>query len=95
MNLLHKFREEKSGELKGGIYHQTQIKLAYNTNRIEGSKLSEDQTRYIYETNTIFTEDGETTVNTDDIIETDTCRSAQDQYRKLVKYFFPYYPDSW
>lgn len=70
MNLLHKFREEKSGGLKGGIYHQTQIKLAYNTNRIEGSKLSEEQTRYIYETNTIFAEDGETTINTDDIIET-------------------------
>lgn len=53
MNLLLKFREEKSGGLKGGIYHMTQIKLAYNTNRIEGSRLSEEQTRYIYETNTI------------------------------------------
>jgi len=70
MAFLSVLREEKSGGLKGGIYHQTQIKLTYNTNRIEGSKLSEEQTRYIYETNTIFPEDGETTVNTDDIIET-------------------------
>jgi len=56
--------------LKGGIYHQTQIKLAYNSNRIEGSKLSEEQTRYIYETNTLFLEDGESTANVDDILET-------------------------
>lgn len=54
MTFLGVLREEKSSGLKGGIYHQTQIKLAYNTNRIEGSKLSEEQTRYIYETNTIF-----------------------------------------
>ena len=48
MDLLKILQEEKSSGLKGGIYHQTQIKLAYNTNRIEGSKLSEEQTRYIY-----------------------------------------------
>ena len=70
MELLKILREEKSIGLKGGIYHQTQIKLAYNTNRIEGSQLSEEQTRYIYETNTIFIENGETTVNVDDIVET-------------------------
>jgi len=70
MELLKVLREEKSSRLKGGIYHQTQIKLAYNTNRIEGSKLSEEQTRYIYETNTFFLENGETTANVDDIIET-------------------------
>lgn len=52
MNLLNVLREEKAMSLKGGIYHQTKVKLAYNTNRIEGSKLSEEQTRYIYETNT-------------------------------------------
>jgi Fic family protein len=67
--LLHLLREEKDMKLKGGLYHQTQIKLAYNSNRIEGSKLSEDQTRYIYETNTIATEKEETT-SIDDIIET-------------------------
>jgi Fic family protein len=70
MNLLKILQEEKSIGLKGGIYHQTQIKLAYNTNRIEGSKLSEEQTRYIYETNTIFIDNGETTANVDDIVET-------------------------
>lgn len=70
MELLKILREEKTTRLKGGIYHQTQIKLAYNTNRIEGSKLSEDQTRYIYETNTIFLDNGDTTANVDDIIET-------------------------
>ena len=70
MELLKILRDEKSSGLKGGIYHKTQIKLAYNTNRIEGSKLSEEQTRYIYETNTIFFEEGETTANVDDIVET-------------------------
>lgn len=70
MNLLKILREEKSSNLRGSLYHQTQIKLAYNTNRIEGSKLSEEQTRYIYETNTVFVENGETTANVDDIIET-------------------------
>jgi Fic family protein len=70
MNLLSVLREEKQSGLKGGIYHKTQIKLAYNTNRIEGSKLSEEQTRYIYETNTLFLEEGEETANVDDIIET-------------------------
>lgn len=67
--LLNLLREEKSMKLKGGLYHQTQVKLAYNSNRIEGSKLSEDQTRYIYETNTIAIEKEEA-VSIDDIMET-------------------------
>lgn len=70
MNLLSQLKEEKEMGLKGGLYHQTQIKLAYNSNRIEGSKLSEQQTRYIFETNTIQTENGETTADVNDIIET-------------------------
>lgn len=70
MTLLKTLLEEKSSNLKGGIYHKTQILLTYNTNRIEGSKLSQEQTRYIYETNTLFTENGENTTNIDDIIET-------------------------
>ena len=53
--LLSRLQEEKSMRLKGGLYHTTQIKLAYNSNRIEGSKLSEEQTRYIFETNTLNT----------------------------------------
>lgn len=68
-HLLYTFKEEKAMRLKGGIYHQTQIKLAYNSNRIEGSRLSEDQTRYIYETNTLEAEADEV-LNVDDIIET-------------------------
>lgn len=67
--LLRMLRDEKEMSLKGGLYHQTQVKLAYNSNRIEGSKLSEDQTRYIYETNTIATEKEET-ASIDDITET-------------------------
>ncbi len=67
-SLLYRLREEKEIRLKGGIYHQTQVKLAYNSNHMEGSKLTEDQTRYIYETNTIGTEKGP--ANIDDIIET-------------------------
>jgi len=67
--LLGQLLEEKEMKLKGGLYHQTQIKLAYNSNRIEGSRLSEDQTRYIYETNTVNMEQDEA-ASVDDIIET-------------------------
>ncbi len=70
MKLLEILQQEKLSRLKGGIYHSTQIKLTYNTNRIEGSRLSEEQTRYIYETNTLFTKKGQETANVDDIIET-------------------------
>ena len=70
MNLLSQLLEEKSMGLKGGLYHQTQIRLAFNSNRIEGSRLSEEQTRYIYETNTIHLENGDSTANVNDIIET-------------------------
>lgn len=66
--LLYRLREEKRIRLKGGIYHQTQIKLAYNSNHMEGGRLTEEQTRYIYETNTIGLE--KEPVNVDDIIET-------------------------
>jgi Fic family protein len=67
--ILAVLREEKAMRLKGGLYHQTQIKLAFNSNRIEGSRLSEDQTRYIFETNTFGAEPGEA-ADVDDIIET-------------------------
>ena len=69
MNLLNKLREEKQMKLKGGLYHQTQVKFCYNSNRIEGSRLSEEQTRYIFETNTLDVENGNT-ANVDDILET-------------------------
>ena len=66
--LLSRLREEKTSKLKGGTYHRTQIDLTYNSNHIEGSRLTKEQTRYIFETNTL----GITTENTriDDIIET-------------------------
>lgn len=70
MNIYHLLQEEKSMSLKGGLYHATQVRLAYNSNRIEGSRLSEEQTRYIFETATIHLENGETTANVNDIIET-------------------------
>ncbi len=85
MRLLEILQEEKSNNLKGGIYHQTQIKLAYNTNRIEGSKLSEEQTRYIYETNTLFMEKGEETANVDDILETVNHFHCFDYMLKVAK----------
>lgn len=66
--LLNQLKEQKDMNLKGGIYHRTQIDLTYNSNRIEGSKLTEDQTRYIFETNTIGV--SKESVNVDDIIET-------------------------
>jgi Fic family protein len=66
--LLTALREEKESKLKGGIYHRVQIDLTYNSNHMEGSRLTHDQTRYIFETNTIgITGDA---VNVDDIIET-------------------------
>ena len=66
--LLITLREQKVSRLKGSIYHRTQIDLTYNSNHIEGSKLTHDQTRYIFETNTIGITDK--TVNVDDILET-------------------------
>ncbi len=66
--LLNALREQKVSRLKGGIYHRTQIDLTYNSNHIEGSKLTHDQTRYIFETNTIGITD--VAVNVDDVIET-------------------------
>lgn len=66
--LLETLREQKVSKMKGGIYHRVQIDLTYNSNHIEGSKLTHDQTRYIFETNTIGIADE--AINVDDIIET-------------------------
>ena len=60
--------EEKNSRYKGGIYHKTQIELTYNSNHMEGSRLTHDQTRYIFETNTIGVQSD--IINVDDIIET-------------------------
>ena len=66
--LLERLKAEKASALSGGIYHKVQIELTYNSNHIEGSKLTHDQTRYIFETNTIGAEND--AINVDDIIET-------------------------
>jgi Fic family protein len=68
VTLLGKLQTEKESKVKGGIYHKIQIELTYNSNHIEGSKLTYDQTRYIYETNTIGIDSK--VVNVDDIVET-------------------------
>ena len=68
MPLLRILREQKGMGLKGGIYHKTQIDLTYNSNHMEGNLLTHEQTRYIFETNTIGLSGG--AVNVDDIIET-------------------------
>ena len=69
VNVLDVLKEQKEMGLKGNLYHNTQVIFAYNTNHIEGSKLTEDQTRYIFETNTILFE-GQTVASVDDIVET-------------------------
>ena len=65
---LFRLREEMEMKLKGGLYHQTQIRIAYNSNHMEGSRLTHDQTRYIFETNMIGVENE--VLNVDDVIET-------------------------
>ena len=68
ITLLDILREQKASKYSGGIYHKTQIDLTYNSNHIEGSRLTHDQTRYIFETNTIGVENE--VLNVDDVIET-------------------------
>ncbi|MFM0779365.1 Fic family protein [Streptococcus suis] len=67
--LGHRLLREKENRTKGGLYHKIQIELAFNSNHIEGSQLTHDQTRYIYETNIIGFEESPT-IRVDDIIET-------------------------
>lgn len=67
-NLLNILREEKNSQISGGIYHKTQIELTYNSNHIEGSTLTHQQTRYIFETNTIGLDNQ--CIKVDDLIET-------------------------
>ena len=67
-NLLDALKDEKDSSLKGGIYHKLQVEMTYNSNHMEGSKLTHDQTRFIYETKTIGVQDS--AVNVDDVMET-------------------------
>ena len=68
LTLLDVLQAQKTGRCSGGIYHRTQIDLTYNSNHIEGNRLTHDQTRYIFETNTIGM--GNEVLNVDDVIET-------------------------
>ena len=68
VTLLDILQEQKASKCSGGIYHKTQIDLTYNSNHIEGSRLTHDQTRSIFETNTIGVENE--VLNVDDVIET-------------------------
>ena len=65
--ILQTLREEKAAKISGGLYHELQVRMTYNSNHIEGSRLTEDQTRLIFETNTFDAGDG---VPVDDILET-------------------------
>lgn len=69
-SLLNILRAENKSNTKGGIYHKVQVELTYNSNHIEGSRLSHDQTRYIFETNTVGIEHRFQGINSDDIVET-------------------------
>lgn len=84
--LLERLREEKKHQIKGGIYHKLQIDLTYNSNHIEGSELTHDQTRYIFETRTIGVEKANSAVKVDDVIETINHFSAIDRVIDFVNY---------
>lgn len=83
-DLLTRLKMEKEAEIPGGIYHKVQIELTYNSNHMEGSRLTHDQTRYIFETNTIGIQDE--VVNVDDIVETANHFRCIDQIIELANY---------
>lgn len=83
-NLLTRLILEKESRIPGGIYHKVQIELTYNSNHMEGSRLTHDQTRYIFETNTIGIQDK--TINVDDIVETSNHFSCIDQVIEMANY---------
>lgn len=83
-DLLTRLKTEKEAGIPGGIYHKVQIELTYNSNHMEGSRLTHDQTRYIFETNTIGIQDE--VVNVDDIVETASHFRCIDQIIELANY---------
>ena len=83
-DLLTRLKMEKEAGIPGGIYHKVQIELTYNSNHMEGSRLTHDQTRYIFETNTIGIQDE--VVNVDDIVETANHFRCIDQIIELANY---------
>lgn len=83
-NLLTRLKLEKESKIPGGIYHKIQIELTYSSNHIEGSRLTHDQTRYIFETNTIGIQDKN--LNVDDIVETANHFSCIDRMIESANY---------
>ena len=83
-DLLTRLKMEKEAGIPGGIYHKVQIELTYSSNHMEGSRLTHDQTRYIFETNTIGIQDE--VVNVDDIVETANHFRCIDQIIELANY---------
>ena len=83
-DLLTRLKQEKDSAISGGIYHKVQIELTYNSNHMEGSRLTHDQTRYIFETNTIGVQNE--LLNVDDIVETANHFRCIDQVIKLANY---------
>ena len=84
--LLERLREEKKHGIKGGIYHKLQIDLTYNSNHMEGSELTHDQTRYIFETRTVGIDNVKESVKVDDIVETINHFSMIDRVIDFVNY---------
>ena len=84
--LLERLREEKKHQIKGGIYHKLQIDLTYNSNHIEGSELTHEQTRYIFETRTIGVEKANSSVKVDDVVETINHFTAIDRVIDFANY---------
>ena len=82
--LLERLKSEKASHISGGIYHKVQIELTYNSNHMEGSRLTHDQTRYIFETNTIGVQNE--LLNVDDIVETANHFRCVDQVIELANY---------
>ena len=83
-DLLTRLKQEKDSAISGGIYHKVQIELTYNSNHMEGSRLTHDQTRYIFETNTIGVQNE--LLNVDDIVETANHFRCVDQVIELANY---------
>lgn len=83
-DLLERLVKEKESGIPGGIYHKVQIELTYNSNHMEGSRLTHDQTRYIFETNTIGIQDE--IINVDDIVETANHFKCIDLIIELANY---------
>lgn len=75
-------RDEKDAKISGGLYHELQVRMTYNSNHIEGSRLTEEQTRMIFETNTIDVGDG---VPVDDILETAKPKDVPEKMERLLE----------